>query len=94
MDGPSRSAGFVGVVRGNRLMNSSRTSRHTVSPVLVAPGIVDTTMHKVEPKDALKTLQPLQKIASQKTLRMRFSTCQKGGRKELLQVDGGVLAGR
>ena len=43
----------------------------------VAPGVVDTPLHKDDPKDFLKTLQPMGKIASVKTLSTPYSTSRR-----------------
>jgi NAD(P)-dependent dehydrogenase (short-subunit alcohol dehydrogenase family) len=62
----------------------------------VAPGVVDTPLHNNDPKDFLKTLQPMGKIASVKDIVNAVlylaAACQVTG--EVLHVDGGAHAGR
>jgi NAD(P)-dependent dehydrogenase (short-subunit alcohol dehydrogenase family) len=62
----------------------------------VAPGTVDTPLHRDDPKDALRQLQPTQKIATVKDIveAVLYLThaCQVTG--EVLHVDGGAHAGR
>jgi len=62
----------------------------------VGPGVVDTPMHKDNPKDFLKTLQPMGRIADVKTLPTLFLYLAQAGQVtgEVLHVDGGVHAGR
>jgi NAD(P)-dependent dehydrogenase (short-subunit alcohol dehydrogenase family) len=62
----------------------------------VAPGVVDTPMHKHESKDFLKTLQPMGKIADvtnvvDAVLYLARAPQVSG---EVLHVDGGAQAGR
>jgi NAD(P)-dependent dehydrogenase (short-subunit alcohol dehydrogenase family) len=62
----------------------------------VAPGIVDTPMHKDNPKDSLRTLQPMGQIASvndvtDAVLYLAHASQVTG---EVLHVDGGSHAGR
>lgn len=62
----------------------------------VAPGVVDTPMHKDDPKDFLKQLQPMGKIANIQdvvdAVLYLVQASQVTG--EVLHVDGGVHAGR
>ena len=62
----------------------------------VAPGVVDTPMHKDDPKDFLKTLQPMGRIAEVKdvvdAVLYIARAAQVSG--EVLHVDGGAHAGR
>lgn len=62
----------------------------------VAPGVVDTPMHKGEPKDFLKTLQPMGKMVDVKdvvdAVLYLVRAPQVSG--EVLHVDGGGHAGR
>jgi NAD(P)-dependent dehydrogenase (short-subunit alcohol dehydrogenase family) len=62
----------------------------------VAPGVVDTPLHNNDPKDFLKTLQPMGKIASIKDIVNAVlylaDACQVTG--EVLHVDGGAHTGR
>ena len=62
----------------------------------VAPGVVDTPLHKDDPKEALKTLQPMGKIASVKDVVDAVLYLAKAGQVtgEVLHVDGGAHAGR
>lgn len=62
----------------------------------VAPGVVDTPLHKNDPKDFLRTLQPMGEMASTKDIVNAVlylaDACQVTG--EVLHVDGGAHAGR
>jgi len=62
----------------------------------VAPGVVDTPMHKDDPKDFLKTLQPMGKITDVKDVVDAVLYLTQAGQVtgEILHVDGGVHAGR
>ena len=62
----------------------------------VAPGVVDTPMHKDGPKDFLKTLQPMGKVAEVEDVVDAVIYLAKAGQVtgEVLHVDGGVHAGR
>jgi len=62
----------------------------------VAPGVVDTPLHKDDPKDFLKTLQPMGKIASVKDVVDAVLYLAQAGQVtgEVLHVDGGAHAGR
>ena len=62
----------------------------------VAPGIVDTPMHTDEPKEFLRTLQPMGKIASVRDVidAVLFLTNAGQVTGEVLHVDGGSHAGR
>jgi NAD(P)-dependent dehydrogenase (short-subunit alcohol dehydrogenase family) len=62
----------------------------------VAPGIVDTPLHKNDPKDSLKTLQPMGKIADVKDIVGAVLYLAQAGQVtgEILHVDGGAHAGR
>jgi NAD(P)-dependent dehydrogenase (short-subunit alcohol dehydrogenase family) len=62
----------------------------------VAPGVVDTPMHKDNPKDFLKTLQPMGSIADVKDVADAVLYLAQAGQVtgEVLHVDGGVHAGR
>jgi len=62
----------------------------------VAPGVVDTPLHKDDPKDFLKTLQPMGKIASIKDIVDAVLYLAEAGQVtgEVLHVDGGAHAGR
>jgi NAD(P)-dependent dehydrogenase (short-subunit alcohol dehydrogenase family) len=62
----------------------------------VAPGVVDTPMHKDNPKDFLKTLQPMGSIADVKDIADAVLYLAEAGQVtgEIIHVDGGVHAGR
>jgi NAD(P)-dependent dehydrogenase (short-subunit alcohol dehydrogenase family) len=62
----------------------------------VAPGQVDTPLHKNDPKDFLKTLQPMGKIAEVKDVVDAVLYLATAGQVtgEVLHVDGGAHAGR
>jgi NAD(P)-dependent dehydrogenase (short-subunit alcohol dehydrogenase family) len=62
----------------------------------VAPGIVDTPMHTDDPKEFLRTLQPMGKIASVKDVVGAVLFLAHAGQVtgEVLHVDGGSHAGR
>src|SRR4051812_28250028 len=62
----------------------------------VAPGIVDTPMHTDDPKEFLRTLQPMGKIASVKDVVDAVLFLAHAGQVtgEVLHVDGGSHAGR
>lgn len=62
----------------------------------VAPGIVDTPMHKDDPKDFLKTLQPMGQISSVKDIvdAIVYLTEASQVTGEVLHVDGGAHVGK
>jgi NAD(P)-dependent dehydrogenase (short-subunit alcohol dehydrogenase family) len=62
----------------------------------VAPGIVDTPMHDNDPKDFLKTLQPMGRMAHVKDIADAVLYLAHAGQVsgEVLHVDGGSHAGR
>jgi NAD(P)-dependent dehydrogenase (short-subunit alcohol dehydrogenase family) len=62
----------------------------------VAPGVVDTPLHKENPKDFLKTLQPTGKIAKVKDIvdAVLFIAQAEQVTGEVLHVDGGAHSGR
>jgi NAD(P)-dependent dehydrogenase (short-subunit alcohol dehydrogenase family) len=62
----------------------------------VAPGSVDTPMHRDDPKDFLNTLQPMRKIASVKDVVDAVLYLAEAGHVsgEVLHVDGAAHAGR
>jgi NAD(P)-dependent dehydrogenase (short-subunit alcohol dehydrogenase family) len=62
----------------------------------VAPGVVDTPMHKDNPKDFLKTLQPMGRISDVKDVTDAVLYLAQADQVtgEVLHVDGGVHAGR
>jgi NAD(P)-dependent dehydrogenase (short-subunit alcohol dehydrogenase family) len=62
----------------------------------VAPGIVDTPMHKDDPKDFLKTLQPMGRISDVKDIVDAIVYLTEAGQVtgEVLHVDGGAHVGK
>jgi NAD(P)-dependent dehydrogenase (short-subunit alcohol dehydrogenase family) len=62
----------------------------------VAPGVVDTPLHKDDPKDFLKTLQPMGRIASVKDIVDAVLYLAQAGQVtgEVLHVDGGAHVGK
>ena len=62
----------------------------------VAPGTVETPLHKDDPKDFLKTLQPMGKIVEIKDVVDAVLYIAEAGQVtgEVLHVDGGAHAGR
>jgi len=62
----------------------------------VAPGIVDTPMHKNDPKDFLKTLQPMGQISDVKDIvdAIVYLTEASQVTGEVLHVDGGAHVGK
>jgi NAD(P)-dependent dehydrogenase (short-subunit alcohol dehydrogenase family) len=62
----------------------------------VAPGVVDTPLHKDNAKDSLRTLQPMGRIAQVKDVVDAVLYLAQAGQVtgEVLHVDGGAHAGR
>jgi NAD(P)-dependent dehydrogenase (short-subunit alcohol dehydrogenase family) len=62
----------------------------------VAPGVVDTPMHKDHPKDVLRTLQPMGQIVSVKDIVDAIVYLTEAGQVtgEVLHVDGGAHVGK
>jgi NAD(P)-dependent dehydrogenase (short-subunit alcohol dehydrogenase family) len=62
----------------------------------VAPGVVDTPMHKDHPKDVLRTLQPMGRIVSVKDIVDAIVYLTEAGQVtgEVLHVDGGAHVGK
>ena len=62
----------------------------------VAPGVVNTPMHKDDPKDVLKTFQPMGKIVEVRDVVDAVLYLAEAGQitGEVLHVDGGAHAGR
>jgi NAD(P)-dependent dehydrogenase (short-subunit alcohol dehydrogenase family) len=62
----------------------------------VAPGVVDSPLHKDDPKDFLKTFQPMGKIVSVEDVVGAVLYLAQAGQVtgEVLHVDGGAHAGR
>ena len=62
----------------------------------VAPGVVDTPMHKDDPKDVLRKFQPMGKIVEVEDIAKAVLFLAQAGQitGEVLHVDGGAHAGR
>jgi NAD(P)-dependent dehydrogenase (short-subunit alcohol dehydrogenase family) len=62
----------------------------------VAPGVVETPMHEADPKDVLKTFQPMGTIVGVRDIVDAVLYLAKAGQVtgEVLHVDGGAHAGR
>jgi len=62
----------------------------------VAPGVVDTPMHKDESREFLKTLQPMERMVAVKDIVDAVLYLSEAGQVtgEVLHVDGGAHAGR
>ena len=62
----------------------------------VAPGVVDTPLHKGDPKDSLKALQPMGKVVDVKDVVDAVLYLAQAAQvtREILHVDGGSHAGR
>jgi NAD(P)-dependent dehydrogenase (short-subunit alcohol dehydrogenase family) len=63
---------------------------------VVAPGVVDTPLHKDNPKDFLKTLSPMGQIASVEDIAdaVVYLTEANQVTGEVLHVDGGAHSGK
>src|SRR5204863_6196199 len=75
---------------------ASEYSKQRIRFNAVAPGIVDTPLHKDNPKDFLKTLQPMGRIADVKDVADAVLYLAEASQVtgEVLHVDGGAHAGR
>ena len=62
----------------------------------VAPGVVDSPLHKDEPKDVLKTFQPMGQIVEVGDIvdAVLYLAQARQVTGEVLHVDGGAHAGR
>jgi len=62
----------------------------------VAPGVVDTPLHKNDPKDVIRKLQPMGRFASVKDIADAVLYLAEAGQVtgEILHVDGGAHVGR
>jgi len=71
-------------------------AKHGIRVNAVAPGVVDTPMHKDEPKDSFKALQPLGGISEIKDIvdAIVYLTEAKQVTGEVLHVDGGAHVGK
>ena len=63
---------------------------------VVAPGVVDTPLHKNNPKEFLRTLSPLGRISSAKDIAAAVFYLAEASQVtgEVLHVDGGAHLGR
>jgi NAD(P)-dependent dehydrogenase (short-subunit alcohol dehydrogenase family) len=63
---------------------------------VVAPGVVDTPLHKNNPKESLRTLLPLGQISAAKDIAeaVFYLTEASQATGEVLHVDGGAHLGR
>jgi NAD(P)-dependent dehydrogenase (short-subunit alcohol dehydrogenase family) len=75
---------------------ASEYAKNNIRFNAVAPGIVDTPLHKDNPKDFLKTLSPMGTISDSKDIAdaVVFLTEARQVTGEVLHVDGGAHAGR
>ncbi len=71
-------------------------AKHGIRVNAVAPGVVDTPMHKDEPRDPFKALQPLGGISEIKDIvdAVVYLTEAKQVTGEVLHVDGGAHVGK
>jgi NAD(P)-dependent dehydrogenase (short-subunit alcohol dehydrogenase family) len=71
-------------------------AKHNIRVNAVAPGVVDTPMHKDNPKNFLKTLQPLGGISAVRDIvdAVVYLTEAKQVTGEVLHVDGGAHVGK
>ncbi|WP_263366729.1 SDR family NAD(P)-dependent oxidoreductase [Edaphobacter bradus] len=75
---------------------ASEYAKNNIRFNAVAPGIVDTPMHKDNPKDFLKTLSPMGTISDSKDIAeaVVYLTEARNVTGEVLHVDGGAHVGR
>jgi NAD(P)-dependent dehydrogenase (short-subunit alcohol dehydrogenase family) len=75
---------------------ASEYAKNNIRFNAVAPGIVDTPLHKNNPKDFLKTLSPMGTISAPKDIAeaVVYLTEARHVTGEVLHVDGGQHAGR
>jgi NAD(P)-dependent dehydrogenase (short-subunit alcohol dehydrogenase family) len=71
-------------------------AKHGIRVNAVAPGVVDTSMHDGQPKDFLKTLQPMGQITRVKDIVDAIVYLTEAGQVtgEVLHVDGGAHVGK
>jgi NAD(P)-dependent dehydrogenase (short-subunit alcohol dehydrogenase family) len=71
-------------------------AQHGIRVNTVAPGVVDTPLHKENPKDFLKTLSPMGRISSIEDIAdaVVYLTEAKSVTGEVLHVDGGAHVGK
>ena len=75
---------------------ASEYANNNIRFSVVAPGMVDTPLHKNNPKDFLKTLSPMGTISESKDIAEAVVYLTEGRHvtAEVLHVDGGAHAGR
>ena len=75
---------------------ASEYAKNNIRFNAVAPGVVDTPLHKNNPKDFLRTLQPMGQIARVNDVIDAVVYLAHAGQVtgEVLHVDGGSHAGR
>jgi NAD(P)-dependent dehydrogenase (short-subunit alcohol dehydrogenase family) len=75
---------------------ASEYAKNNIRFNAVAPGVVDTPLHKNNPKDFLKTLSPMGTISDAKDIAdaVVYLTEARNVTGEVLHVDGGAHAGR
>jgi NAD(P)-dependent dehydrogenase (short-subunit alcohol dehydrogenase family) len=75
---------------------ASEYAKHNIRFNAVAPGVVDTPLHKNNPKDFLKTLSPMGTICDSKEIAdaVIYLTEARNVTGEVLHVDGGAHTGR
>jgi NAD(P)-dependent dehydrogenase (short-subunit alcohol dehydrogenase family) len=75
---------------------ASEYAKHNIRFNTVAPGMVDTPLHKNDPKDFLKTLAPLGTICDVKDIvdAVIYATDARQVTGDVLHVDGGAHAGK
>jgi NAD(P)-dependent dehydrogenase (short-subunit alcohol dehydrogenase family) len=75
---------------------ASEYSKEHIRFNAVAPGVVDTPLHKNNPKDFLKTLSPMGTISDVKDIvdAVVYLTEARNVTGEVLHVDGGAHAGK
>ncbi len=75
---------------------ASEYAKNNIRFNAVAPGIVDTPLHKDNPKDFLKTLSPMGTISDPKDIAeaVVYLTEARHVTGEVLHVDGGAHVGR
>lgn len=90
---PMMTKGGIDAISKNLAMEYSRDG---IRVNTVAPGVVDTPLHKDNPKDFLKTLSPMGRISSAEEIvdAVVFLTEAHGITGEVLHVDNGAHLGR
>jgi NAD(P)-dependent dehydrogenase (short-subunit alcohol dehydrogenase family) len=90
---PMMTKGGIDAISKNLAMEYSKDG---IRVNTVAPGVVDTPLHKDNPKDFLKTLSPMGRISSAEEIvdAVVFLTEAHGITGEVLHVDNGAHLGR